>query len=116
MSDIPIEIIIDDLVPISQIKLVDCCGVIFIKQYDITRSTLSYKLNSSTIYNLLMEQLYMNDSLIMFIIDNIKQYKSTIVVNSISMFNYILYKLDKKIYTIHYYGLNLNKIPIYSSS
>lgn len=116
MTDQNIEIVIDKLIPRSKIRLIKCFGIIFIKKFDISRSTFGYKLIYSTIYNLLMEQLFMNDSLIMVIIDNIRNYKSTILIQNIKIFNHILYKLNPNKYTIHYYGMNMQNIPIYSTS
>ena len=111
-----IEIIIDKLIPRSDIRLVKCLGIIFIQNFDITMSTLGYKLISSPIYNLLMEQLLMNDSLIMVINNKIMNYRSTILINSSRVFNHIKHKLDFHIYTIDYYGMNMYDIPFYSTS
>lgn len=109
-----IEIIIDKLIPRSNIRLVNYKNYIYIRDYDIIYSTLGYKLNKSNIYNLLMEQLNMRDSLIVLIKNNNTQSKTTIVVNSINIFNRIMYKLNRKKYSIDFYGLNLVNIPIYS--
>jgi hypothetical protein len=116
MTNQQIEIIIDELIPKTKIRLVDYFGIVFIKNFDITKSTLSYKLINYDIYNLLMEQLFMNDSLIMVIIDNIRKYRSTILVSNIQLFNHIKYKLNPNVYIIYYYGINLQNIPIYSTS
>ena len=115
MEEKSIEIIIDNLIPKTHIKLIECMGFIFIKKFQIKNSTLSYKLNKSYIYNKLIEQLYMNDSLIVLIKNKNTLFESIIVINNINIFNQILYKLNLSMYTLYFYGLNLENLPVHST-
>ena len=75
-----IEIIIDELIPREYIILNKYNNILLIENFNITNSTISYKLNKLDIYNLLLEQLYMNDSLVAYIINKNNKFKYTIVI------------------------------------
>ena len=70
-----IEIIIDDLIPRDNIKLIEYNKIIYIHNFNIVKTIISYKLITSYIYNLLMEQLCMRDSLIILITNNYSKNK-----------------------------------------
>lgn len=109
-----IEIIIDDLIPRNNIKLNKYNNIIFIENFNIANTTISYKLIKSNIYNLLLEQLYMKDSLVALIINNYNKRRYSIVINNISNFNILMHIISKNkyIYDIIFYGINLENIPI----
>ena len=115
MTNEQIEIIIDKLIPKSNIKLITYNNFILIINFNVANSTLGYKLKKSNLYNLLMEQLNMKDSLVLFIRNNNTLSESNIVINNINTFNRIMYKLNRKKFTINFYGLNLEDIPVYST-
>ena len=109
-----IEIIIDELIPRNNIKLNKYNNIIFIENFNIANTTISYKLIKSNIYNLLLEQLYMRDSLVALIINNLNKRKYSIVINNITNFNILMHIISKNkyVYNITFYGINLENIPI----
>jgi hypothetical protein len=107
-----LEIVIDQLMPKSSIRLIKEKDIIFIKKFKITCSTLGYKLNKSFIYNKLIKQLYMNDSLVILIINKKTLFESTIVISNSSIFYQILYNLDFYRYNFYFYGIDLQDLPI----
>jgi len=109
-----IEIKIDDLIPKNNIKLNKYNNIIFIENFNITNTIFSYKLNNSDLYNLLLEQLCMKDSLVAVIINKFNHNKYSIVIDNITVHNKIIFIINKykHIYDITYYGINLENIPI----
>lgn len=109
-----IEILIDDLIPINNIKLKKYNNIILLENFNITNSTFSYKLINSDIYNLLLEQLNMNDSLVVYIINVINKNRYSIVINNITIYNKLIHIFNKykDVYDVAFYGINLKNISI----
>jgi len=109
-----ISILIDDLIPKDNIQLNKYNNIIFIENFNINTTTISYKLVKLDLYNLLLEQLYMNDSLVVYVINKINKCKYSIVINNINIYNKIINIINKNkhIYELTFYGINLKNIKI----
>jgi len=113
-----INIKIDNLLSKTNIKLFKSKSgkITIIKGLEIDKSIYSYKLESSDIYNLLLEQLNMDDSLIIHIINHYDKTlnEQTIIINNIGLFNRLMYifSKDKQKYTYNFYGMYIGDIPI----
>ncbi len=109
-----LEIIIDELVSRDSIILNKYNNIILIENFNISKSTISYKLIKSDIYNLLLEQLNMKDTLVAYIINKLNNNIYSFVISNINIYNSIIYIIQKNkyLYDITYYGINLDNIPI----
>lgn len=116
---VEINIKIDDLLSKTNIRLFKSKSgkITIIKGLEIDKSIYSYKLESSDIYNLLLEQLNMDDSLVIHIINHYNKtlHEHTIIINNIKLFNRLMYifSKDKQKYTYNFYGMYVGDIPIH---
>jgi hypothetical protein len=111
-----LEIIIDDLISKDNIRLIKYHNIIYISHFNVATTLLSYKLITSNLYDVLIEQLRIKDSLVVLIIDNNLFKKKTIVIDNINIFNLIINIVNTQDninrYKITFYGINLDNIPI----